>query len=72
MDNREVLQSLNLAHKNLLNKQYKNARMQIGLMIRLLEKEFEQEVLPKECRHDYSNGDHVRDRCKHCNKLIGY
>lgn len=36
---RDILQSLKMAHDNLTNRKYKNARMCIGVMIRMLERE---------------------------------
>lgn len=41
MNKREILHSLKLAHENLMKRQYNNSRMQIGIMIRILEKEYE-------------------------------
>ena len=40
-DKREILLSLKMAHENLVNRKYKNARVGIGIMISTLERELE-------------------------------
>ena len=41
MDKREILQGLEMAHKDLIKRKYKNGTIQIGIMLVILRKEFE-------------------------------
>jgi hypothetical protein len=43
MDKKDLLLSLRVAHRELCDRQTKKARIRIGILVRILEKEFEEE-----------------------------